>query len=253
MLILCLIILAFLIYQNNKDKIKDWKSKKQQRQEEIELLDHFIETKTNQIEALKKQSADYSNSIELYEQKIRELNSEILKQSSIVDSINSDIKELRKQNNLNVLYKLKLSDQDKIDINYLISILPNLKNPSILNKLIWSEYLLKPFNDMIKRAYGDKIYKNVIYCITNSETKERYIGKTKGEVQKRWIEHIKSSLDIGTIKTADIHKALFNNWDKFDFTILEVVPLNENLSEREKYYINFYKTNIYGYNIKAGG
>ena len=78
-------------------------------------------------------------------------------------------------------------------------------------------------------------------------------GKTKAEVSKRWTEHIKTSLNIGTISRTNIHKALFNNWDKFSFTVLEEIPSDVNLGEREKYYIKFYESDIFGYNIKSGG
>ena len=89
--------------------------------------------------------------------------------------------------------------------------------------------------------------------IQNIKTKEIYIGKTKAEVSKRWTEHIKTSLNIGTISRTLIHKALFNDWDNYSFAILEEVSADANLNDREKYYIDFYQTNVYGYNIKSGG
>lgn len=106
---------------------------------------------------------------------------------------------------------------------------------------------------MLKNVLGATDPKNVIYAITNLKTNEIYVGKTKGEVSKRWTEHIKSSLNIGTIKTAKIHEALYNNWDSFSFTIIEKVASESSLSEREKFYIDFYQSNIYGYNLKSGG
>ena len=41
-----------------------------------------------------------------------------------------------------------------------------------------------------------------------------------------------------------------DNWDKFSFNIIEEVPLNENLSEREKFYIEMFESNVYGYNMR---
>lgn len=105
---------------------------------------------------------------------------------------------------------------------------------------------------MINSIFGSKVPKNVIYCIQNIETGKKYIGKTSAEVSKRWTEHVKTSLGIGGVKKSKIHSMLFNNWDKFTFSIIEVVE-NANLSEREKYYINFFETDKYGYNIKSGG
>lgn len=253
LLIICLIIFIFLWFQHKKENIQDWKITKKQHLEQLKLLENFIENKTNEINNLREQYDKYVKLIEDYEQKTQDLQHNFIKYNNIILSINKDIENYYKEKQQDMLYRMYIKDQDKTDIKYLISILPNLRNPTILNKLIWSEYLINSFNDMIKKSYGNKTYKNVIYCITNIENNQRYIGKTKGEVQKRWIEHIKSSLDIGTIKSSQIHKALFNNWDNFKFTILEVVPLDQNLSEREKFYIDFYKTNVYGYNMKAGG
>lgn len=149
-------------------------------------------------------------------------------------------------------HRIILSDFDKQDIEYLISIESKIHNVDVLHKLIWSEYLQKPFNQMINNIFGSKIPKNVIYCIQNIETGKKYIGKTSAEVSKRWTEHVKTSLGIGGVKKSKIHSMLFNNWDKFTFSIIEVVE-NANLSEREKYYIQFFETDKYGYNLKSGG
>jgi group I intron endonuclease len=80
----------------------------------------------------------------------------------------------------------------------------------------------------------------VIYKITNLKTGEIYIGKTKAEVSKRWTEHIKTSLNIGTVARSKIHDALFSNWDNFSFEVLERVEDETQLSSREKFYISFY-------------
>lgn len=105
---------------------------------------------------------------------------------------------------------------------------------------------------MLKNVFGSSVPKNVIYCIENIKTNKKYIGKTVGDVSKRWTEHIKTSLSIGTIKKNNIHEALFGNWDDFCFSIIEVVS-DSKLSEREKYYISFFESDKYGYNEKGGG
>jgi hypothetical protein len=46
---------------------------------------------------------------------------------------------------------------------------------------------------------------------------------------------------------------LFGHWDEFSFEILEKVSDESLLSSREKFYINFYQSNIYGYNMNSGG
>lgn len=150
------------------------------------------------------------------------------------------------------LHRINLSYEDKEDIKFLLSIEHKINNKEVLYKLIWSEYLQKPFNQMIKSLFGANIPKNVIYCLERIEDSKKYIGKTSPEVSKRWTEHVKSSLSIGSIKKTEIHNALFNNWDGFVFYILEETT-KEKLSEREKFYIGFYETNKYGFNLTRGG
>jgi HKD family nuclease len=137
-------------------------------------------------------------------------------------------------------YRICLSFQSKEDIKYLLSIIDNIKNKQLLYKLIWSEYLQKPFGELLKRLFAGKDPRCVIYKITNLKTGEIYIGKTKAEVSKRWTEHIKTSLNIGTVARSKIHDALFSNWDNFSFEVLERVEDETQLSSREKFYISFY-------------
>lgn len=106
---------------------------------------------------------------------------------------------------------------------------------------------------MLKNVLGGKECKSVIYKITNTTTGEIYIGKTKADVSKRWTEHIKTSLGIGTVARSKVHDALYNHWDNFTFEVIESSIDESALSEREKYYINFYQSNIYGYNMNSGG
>lgn len=149
-------------------------------------------------------------------------------------------------------HRILLSSQDKEDIRYLLSIEDKINNKQLLRKLIWSEYLQKPFNDMLKRLFSGSPPKNVIYCIENIVSHKKYIGKTTAEVSKRWTEHIKTSLEIGTIKSQDIHKVLYGNWDNFTFSIITITE-KEKISSEEKYYIKLFESDIYGYNMKSGG
>lgn len=172
------------------------------------------------------------------------------KRLEVINEINRKEEEL--QNELDS-HRIILKDIDKNDINYLLSIEENINNKDLLHKLIWSEYLQKNFNSMLNKIFGSRIPKNVIYCIENYKTHKKYIGKTSAEVSKRWSEHVKTSLNIGGVKKQNIHEALFKRWDDFTFSILEEVPENIKLGEREKYWINFFETDKFGYNIKNGG
>ena len=167
--------------------------------------------------------------------------------------INEEILRRRQVEEQQDFFRIKLPECDKQDIKYLLSVIDNIKNSTLVYKLIWSEYIQKPFNQMTKNVTGGKEIKCVIYKITNTNTGEIYIGKTKADVTKRWTEHIKTSLNIGTVARSKIHNALFNHWDEFTFEILEKVDDETKLSTREKFYINFYESNIYGYNMNSGG
>ena len=116
-----------------------------------------------------------------------------------------------------------------------------------LRKIIWSDFLLKSLNEMIKRQFGAESPCNIIYCIEDSNGK--YIGKTAQTARKRWEEHIKTSLEIG--KTPQkIHRAMYKKWGDFSFSVLDKCTAEE-LSDRERYWIDFYGSKDYGYNMKG--
>lgn len=189
--------------------------------------------------AMKKSLEELKGEVEDYKARRNVINEEILRTRAIEEQQD--------------FYRIQIPEASKEDITFLLTIVDKFNNKEIIYKLIWSEYIQKPFKSMVNRVLSNKDPKNVIYMIKNMDTNETYIGKTKAEVSKRWTEHIKTSLNIGTISRTNIHKALFNNWDKFSFTVLEEVPIDGNLNEREKYYIKFYESDIFGYNIKSGG
>lgn len=187
------------------------------------------------------------------DEELRNLQMEVNEFRSKRNAINEEIMRARAIEENQDFYRIQLSKESWEDVHYLLSITVNFNHKDIIYKLIWSEYIQQPFKLMLNRVLKNKDPRNVIYMIQNLKTKEIYIGKTKAEVSKRWTEHIKTSLNIGTISHSNIHNALFNNWDNFSFSVLEEVDSKENLNSREKYYIDFYKSNIYGYNIKSGG
>ena len=146
--------------------------------------------------------------------------------------------------------QISLATREDIDfmLNY---VSPRLKNPTIISKLIWSEYFQKPTNDMLDYVLPSRDCAG-IYKITNDETKEAYIGRSVS-VRKRLTDHIKSALGIDTIADQHVHQVMREKgiWN-FTFELIEECP-REKLNEREKYYIEFFHTDQYGYNQKAGG
>ena len=204
-------------------------------------------------------NSDGNNHVDSYtiqkaqmQSEIKEIKAELEVERSKRAAINEEIRREQLLVKEKDAHRIILSDEDKEDIAFLTTILSKINHKETLYKLIWSEYLIKPYQNMIKQLFGSKVPKNVIYCIESLDGKYKYIGKTSADVSKRWSEHIKTSLNIGGVSRSKVHDALYLHWDEFTFSILEETT-KECLSEREKYYIRFFESDKYGLNIKSGG
>ena len=186
------------------------------------------------------------------ETELEKIKEELEIERSKRSAINEELRKSVEKEKYNEIHSIQLTDDEKEDIHFLLTLEDRLHNKQPLYKLIWSTYLQQACKNTFNNILGSKNPKNVIYCIENINTGKKYIGKTSAEVSKRWTEHIKTSLNIGTIKTTNIHKSLFNHWDEFIFYIIMETE-KDKLSEMEKYYINFYESDKCGYNIKSGG
>ena len=220
-----------------------FEQEKEKRQQYIDL--YFAQLNEQQEHIYKQKKEGLSAEIE-------QLQSELDEWKNKQDAINQEIRRQQELEDSVNFHRIQLKESDKSDIHFLLSIEDNINNKELLHKLIWTEYIQRPFNQMINSVFGSKVPKNVIYCIEDINTHKKYIGKTSAEVSKRWTDHIKNSLNIGTIKRQNIHDALYNHWDEFTFTIIEEVK-DDKLGDREKFYINFFQTDKYGFNIKSGG
>lgn len=212
-----------------------------------------VDSKTQMTTIIDTMKEQYASEFAAEQSKLESLSKEISSYQAKRDAINSEILRQRAIREQQDFYRIVLPEDSKQDISYILSIITQFKHPQTLYKLIWSEYIQRPFQSMFKNVASGADPRNVIYKITNLTTGEIYIGKTKQELSKRWSDHIKTSLYITDSTPKAIHKALYNNWDNFSFEILEKVPLTEDLGTREKYYIDFYQSNIYGYNMVSGG
>lgn len=242
-----------MIREEELDRLMEETYRSKIAQVELEVEDWAKSAQDAATENFYASRAQYAKELSKSTIQLEQLKDEINEYKSKQESINQEILRRRAIEEKQDFYRIQLAPEAKEDISYLLSIVNNFHNKETIYKLIWSEYIQIPFKLMLNRTLGGKEYKNVIYMIQNLKTQEVYIGKTRGEVSKRWTDHLKASLNIGTISHANIHNALFNHWDEFSFSILEDVKSDESLSEREKYYIDFYKSNVCGYNIKSGG
>ena len=91
-----------------------------------------------------------------------------------------------------------------------------------------------------------------IYKITNKINGKIYIGKTLNTIEKRWKEHC-SDYKRERCEKRPLYNAM-NKYGIENFEISLVEECDENiLSEREKYWIEYYGAFKYGYNATIGG
>lgn len=229
------------------EKIKDYE------QLRLTQINHSLELEEKRKqELLQRQLDDFIASAaetkKSVNDEIKELRSLLEDYKSKRDLINQAIvheKEIHEQQDF---YRIVLNESDKEDIQLLNTIEMRLHSREALYKLIYDVFYKKPLNDMINRVLQGKEFCG-IYRITNLKTNEAYIGKSTN-IKTRWQNHCKTAIGLDGMARTKIHSAMKEyGIDNFSFEVLEKCT-KENYSEREKYWINFYETNVYGYNIQ---
>ena len=177
-----------------------------------------------------------SNEIEDYSAKQAAINEAILRQRAIDEQQD--------------FYRVCLGPETANDVSVLNIARQNLKKPEIIDKIIYDNYIAKPVLEMIKRVLQNTTCSG-IYKITCLKTGEIYIGKST-DIKSRWQQHCKSAFNCGTIAHSLLHtKMKQHGIEQFTFEVVEQVP-KEQLSEREKFYINFYQSKETGLNERNG-
>lgn len=237
---------------------------KQQKYEEIKYR-----LETEEKEAKRKIDYEINEYKKVLEESNKEIEVQALKhQKELLDQLDiliDEIKDYEKKReviNKQILmereakekadfYRIVVSDYDIEDLKLISQIEQNFHNKEVLNRAVFDTYIKKPMNEMIKRVLEGRSPSG-IYMITNTLTNEIYIGRAVS-IDKRWQEHCKSCFNLGTIAHSTLHTRMAKEgiWN-FTFQILEEVP-KEKLSEREKYWINFYHSKDYGMNERQGG
>lgn len=96
----------------------------------------------------------------------------------------------------------------------------------------------------------------VIYRFKNKVNGKVYIGQTTKPLRKRVIQHMTNSRPTTNIKKTYFHNALNKyGFENFDLDIIERCASQEELDEREIYWIAYYRSTDkkYGYNTDTGG
>lgn len=225
-----------------------------------------VELQMQEYEILQQKEIDLEQKTEecnnIYKQKVQELEDEfnskkesLQKEIDNLASLRASLieaqireEEVKKKKDF---YRLNISIENQEDIQKLLLLSKECHNPQPLRKLIWSEFYLKPFGELANRILGSKKICG-IYKITNLKDQKIYIGQSV-DIKTRWSNHIKASLGIDSIAHSKVHDVMAEEgiWN-FTFELLEECS-RDKLNEREKYYIDFYKSNLYGYNLTKGG
>lgn len=167
------------------------------------------------------------------------------------ESLLEPIKQYEKDKQERLFYTIQLPEEFQPDIEYLLTtVAAKVQHPDIISKLVWAEYVKPNLDNTFKRIEIKS--EPGIYKITSLTNGMSYIGKST-DVKKRISDHFKSTIGIKSIADQAIHHAIlkegFWNWT------IEVITYadKDKLSELEKYYIDFFKTQEFGYNKNAGG
>lgn len=183
-------------------------------------------------------------------QELSELKSKLEEERNKRAAINEEILRQKKLEEQQDFFRIQLNPDDSNDIELLRSITPRLRHPEAINKVIWTGYYQKPLAELRKRILTNGDVSGV-YKITRLKTNEIYIGQTTS-VDKRWQEHVKSALGVGTLASSQLHRTMATDGcENFTFELLEAVP-KDKLRERESYYIDFYDSKTYGLNSVTG-
>lgn len=227
------------------DEFNDYReAKKTAYEAECQLMDKTIEIRREQVQHLIDTLEENSKQEEIkYNSKI-----DNLKQN--YESLIKPLSEMEKTKLERAFYSIQVDDNAKEDISYLLKeVEPHITNKDLIPKLIWSEYIQKPTVELMKRI--EMADTPGIYKITNLNNGKVYIGQST-KIKSRCQDHIKGALGISSIADQKIHHAMAEEgiWN-FSFEKLCECEKSQ-LNEKEKFYIEFFNANNYGYNLTKG-
>ena len=235
----------------------------EQRQKRQEELDKSLNETKEKYEFMKEKAIkECMDELDSYwrerdQQKIL-ADSEITNYKTAVDELKTQyesllepIKQYEKEKQERLFYTIQLPEEYQGDIEFLLTtVAAKVQHPDIISKLVWQEYVKPNLDNTFKRI--DIKAEPGIYKLTSLENGKCYIGKST-DVKKRIADHFKSVVGIKSIADQAVHHAIlkegFWNWT------IEIITYadKDRLNELEKYYIEFFKTQEFGYNKNSGG
>lgn len=179
-----------------------------------------------------------------------EVTQKIADKQAIYQAILEDEQRKAKEEAERDFYRLNVPSEDLSEIEKIREITPYLRNPEVLNKVLWTSYYQKPYQDLISRLFNTN-KPSGIYKITCLPDGKIYIGQSVN-VPNRFSEHIKRGLGAEPATRNRLYPAM-KKWgvENFIFELLEEVP-REKLDERERYWIEFFHSAEVGLNGNKG-
>ena len=145
-------------------------------------------------------------------------------------------------------YKLNIPESDLTEVAKLREIIPYLRDPEALNKVIWKVYYEKPTSDLIGRVIGTE-KKTGIYKITNLLDQKCYVGQCV-DAASRWRQHIKRGLGAEPVTRNKLYPAMWaTGVENFTFELIEECEASE-LDAKEDFWQEYFHAKDFGYSIK---
>lgn len=218
----------------------------------IELYDRLIHEKEQQAQQINQEVEENINLIR--EQSNKQIATYQAELDEIKDKVDSTIRifsQYEKEQQEKLFYTIQLPEEFHDDIEFLLTtVAAKVQHPDIISKLVWTEYVKPNIENTFKRIEIKP--EPGIYKLTSLINGKCYIGKSTN-VKTRIADHFKSAVGIRSIADQVVHHAIlkegFWNWQIEIITYCE----KDKLSELEKYYIEFFKAQEYGYNKTGGG
>lgn len=222
--------------ENNRQRIELDKQKKEIFDNYGEVVKEYEEKKARAKEKYDKVMEEYDSTIAKKKQEIQNLIEQFKKDEEAREEVD--------------FYRIAIPESFKNDIAKLKSIAAQLSKPSTLYKLIWKEYYENSFNAMTGRVLGNDADKSGIYKITNIKNQMVYIGQTTN-FKNRWRTHAKRAVKAEEGTSNRLYQEMWNEGlENFTFQVINICDKSD-LTEREKFYIDFYNSKDYGYNSKT--
>lgn len=255
------------------DKQKTLLQLKQQQQQEQTLLDNKKKTRQSELQQIEqnyeeqriKHRQSFHQSIrqeqiemrtQLYQQigKIQkqrnQLQSDLAQLKSVYQAATAARLRQQEEQDKISFYRIKISEKQINDIINLQEWKKELNDPSIVSKIIWSAFIMKPTTDLCNRVLGSGSVCG-IYKITNKQTGDIYIGQSVN-IADRWKQHVKCGLGIDASATNKLYNNMqrYGVWN-FTFEILQKCT-RDKLNEKERFWIQMYQSNKVGLNVTKG-